>query len=370
MEATLQRNVRNSEMSVAKDKRAFLTYPASGLVSCKLEATEESVNFVFDAYGMESAEEVVKKPKWEQLRFLVNCAGLDNLNLEYDFSLSLDNLMADPNLMPQILIRDAKKPSNPGFLERYKALIGSILQRKYKYEDYLNGGQDLYKKDEFLSELSELESVEVVRKHLFTEYQLIIQEMNETLKLVPKRNVLIGKIAIPVLAVALLAVSIFGGLMLFRDIPFRDNIITANTAYIHGDNISVQTALRGYGLPALSNDIRYILSRSYVSTEALTDLQRENILMGLTRMTDPILFDYWILLGRLYFGEAIDIAQRLGDDELLLFAYLKYEVFVRQDMSMPGEARTALLSYLEQHIDRLNRARDEAVIGDALNNPN
>jgi len=366
LEAVLQRNVRNSEIAVAKDKRAFLTYPAGGLVPCKLEETEESVNFVFDADGMEAAKEIVKKPKWEQLRFLVNCADLYSLNLEYDFSMSLDNLMMDINLMPQILIRDAKKPSSPDFLVRYKALVGSILQDKYKYEDYLNGGQDLYKKDEFLSGLSELESAEAVKKQLFTEYQLIIQEMNETLKLVPKRKILISKVAIPVLAIALLGVSIFGGIMLFRDIPFRNSVIAANTAYIHGDHLSVQTALRGYGLPALSSDMKYVLARSYVSTEALTDTQRENILLGLTRMTDPILFDYWILLGRLYFGEAIDIAQRLGDDELLLFAYLKYEVFVRQDMTRPGEERMALLSYIEQHITRLNRARDEA----AMANPN
>ena len=366
MEATLQRNVRNSEMSVAKDKRAFLTYPANGLVSCKLQETEESVNFVFDAEGMDAAEEVMKKPKWEQLRFLVNCADLDSLSLEYDFSLSLDNLMTDINLMPQILIRDAKKQSSPDFLARYKALAGSLLQGKYKYEDYLNGGQDLYKKDEFLSELSALESVEAVKKQLFTEYQLIIQEMNETLKLVPKRNVIIGKIAIPALAVAFLGVSIFAGVMLFRDIPFRNSVIAANTAYIHGDHLSVQSSLRGYGLSELSNDIKYVLARSYVSTEALTDTQRTNILMGLARMTDPILFDYWILLGRLEFNEAIDIAQRLGDDELLLFAYLKYEVFVRQDMTRPGDERTALLSYLEQQITRLNNARDEA----AMSNPN
>lgn len=366
MEATLQRNVRNSEMAVAKDKRAFLTYPAGGLVPCKLEETEESVNFVFDTEGMEAAEKIVDKPKWEQLRFLVNCADLDSLNLEYDFSLSLDNLLTDINLMPQILIRDAKRHGTPDFLDRYKALVGSILQGKYKYEDYLNGGQDLYTKDEFLSGLVELESVEAVKKQLFAEYQLLIQEMNETLKLVPKRKVLISKIAIPVLAVALLGVSIFGGIMLFRDIPFRNSVITANTAYIHGDHISVQTSLRSYDITALSSDIKYILARSYVSTEALADTQRENILLGLTRMTDTILFDYWILLGRLEFIEAIDIAQRLGDDELLLFAYLKYEVFVRQDMTRPGEERMALLSYIEQHITRLNRARDEA----AMSNPN
>ena len=367
MEAILQRNVRNSEISVAKEKRAFLMYPASGLVPCKLEEAEDSVNFVFDAEGMEPAEELLKKPKWEQYRFLVNCAALCSLNMEYGFSMSLDNLLLDINLMPQLLIRDCKKPGDPDFLQRYKALIGSVLLRKYKYEDYLNGGQDLYKKDKLLSELAELETAETVKNRLFAEYQSLMQETNETKKLVSKKNVLISRIAIPLLTAALAATVFLGARMMFIDIPFRDNVIAANTAYIHGDHLSVQWTLRDYDITTLSNETKYFLSRSYVSTEALTDIQRENILLGLAQMTDPILFDYWILLGRLRFDEAVDIAQRLGDDELLLFAYLKYEVFVRQDITMPGEERTALLSYLEENINRLNRARDEAAMGALVN---
>ena len=159
MEATLQLNIRNSDLTVAKEKRSFLTYPASGLVSCKLEETEDSVNFVFDTQGMEPSAAILKKPVAEQFRFLANCAGLDNLNLEYDFSLSLDNLMTDINLMPRLLIRDDKKNGSPVFLERYKALIGSVLLRKYKYEDYLNGGQDLYKKNKLLYELASFNTI-------------------------------------------------------------------------------------------------------------------------------------------------------------------------------------------------------------------
>jgi uncharacterized membrane protein YukC len=80
-------------------------------------------------------------------------------------------------------------------------------------------------------------------------------------------------------------------------------------------------------------------------------------------MTLPIIFDYWIHLGRLEFEQSVDIARRLGDDELLLFAYLKQEVFVRQNINLPGEERTALLAYLVNAIDTLNNARDEAAAG-------
>ena len=152
--------------------------------------------------------------------------------------------------------------------------------------------------------------------------------------------------------------------MLLIEIPFQNSVINASSAYIHGDHLSVQRELRNYSIDRLSEETRFFLSRSYVSTEALTPAQRNTILLSLARLTDPIMFDYWILLGRLYFAEAIDIAQRLGDDELLLFAYIKQEVYVRNDLSIPGEERIALLSYLVAHIERLNRAREEAE-GDA-----
>lgn len=360
MAETLQKNIRNSELVVAKEKRAFLTYPAAGLAPCKLEETEDSINLIFDTNGAELAETILDKPKHEQFRFLINCANLQNINREYDFTMSLDNLLVDINLMPQLLLRDVKTPSSTDFLQRYKALIGSILLRKYKYDSYINGGKDLYKKNKFLSELADLEAVEDIQNRLLEEYSLLLNETETTQKLVSKKSVLMSRIAIPILAIALVAAAFFGGKMLFIDIPFQESVVTASVAYIHGDHLTVQRELRNYSINRLSDETKYFLARSYVSTQALTHTQIHNILIGLARMTDPILFDYWILLGRLHFAEAVDIAQRLGDDELLLFAYIKQDVYVRNDMSIPGEERLALISYLQNHIDRLNRARDEA----------
>ena len=355
------RTLRNSDLTIPKEKRTFLTYPAKGLTPCTIEETEDSVIFTFETQNQEPAETIQTKPKWEQLRYLLNCANLSTLDTEYDFSLSLENQLLDINLQPGLLIRDAKGPTPISFLQRYKALAGSILLPKYKYEDYMQGGQDLYKKNKLLQEITELETLEEIQALLSKEYRRQMWEINTTQKLTPKRNVLLSRITIPLLAVALAAVLFIGGRLMIIEIPLRDSIITANTAYINGDHLSVQRVLRSYNIERLSTETRYFLSRSYVSTEALAVSQRETILIGLTPHTNPMLFDYWILLGRLYFEGAVDIAQRVGDDELLLYAYLKQEAFVRNDMTIPGEERVQLLSQLEQNIERLNRARDEAV---------
>jgi len=360
VEASLQKNIRNSELAVDKEKRAFLTYTANGLASCTLEETEDSVNFTFDINGAESAEVVLKKPRWEQFRFLINCANLEHLNQEYDFAMSLDNLIVDINLMPQVLLRDVKMPEGTDFLQCYKALIGSVLLRKYKYENYISGGADLYKKNKLLAELAAFETVEDIQNRLLAEHHTLLKETESTQKLVSKSAVIFSRIAIPVLAIALVAALFLGGRMLFIEIPFNNSVISASIAYIHGDHLTAQRELRNYSIDRLSVETRHFLARSYVSTEAMAPSQINTILTGLARLTDPMTFDYWIHLGRLYFAEAIDIARRRGDDELLLFAYIKQEAFVRNDMSLPGEERTALLSYLVSNIDRLTREREDA----------
>ena len=359
MESTLKINVKNSNITISKNKRSFLTYRAKGLADCLLDEKEDSIDFIFDINRLEPGEAMLKKSKIEKLRFLINCGDLEYLTAEYQFSLSLENIFTDINLMPRLLIRDVKIDREAPFLVRYLALAGSLFS-KYTYDNYLNGGQCLYKKKKFLAELSESEDAKSLQSRLLEEYNKVLRETTETKKLVSKKSLWTAVTVIPILSVLLIASALFNGRFIFTDIPMRDSVIAASAAYIHGDYLSVQAALRNYSIAQLSDETKFFLARSYVSTEALSHIQINNILIGLARLTDPIIFDYWILLGRLHFPEAVDIAQRLGDNELLLFAYLKYEIFVRNDINMPGEERTALLNYLERNIERLNSERYEA----------
>ncbi|MCL2221567.1 MAG: hypothetical protein FWC20_05400 [Oscillospiraceae bacterium] len=359
-DTTITHSIQNSDLTVPKDKRAFLTYSADGLADCCLEEADDCIKLQFETNGFESATSIFSKTREEWFRFLANCAELDKLSEEYEFSISPDNLMVDVNLRPQVLIRDSKGADGKDFLSKYKALIGSVLQKRYKYEDYLSGGTDLYKKQKLLASLTSLDSVEEIKSELFEEYHTLVNKNKKSKQLVMKSSVRIGKVAIPTLLAALLAAGFFLWTAFFNDIPHKNDIIQANTHYIAGNYIDVQRVLRRYDLTELSFETRYFLSRSYVITEALTDAQKDNILMGLTLRTDPIIFDYWILLGRMQFDEAIDIAQRLGDDELLLFAYIKYEVVVRNDPTLSGEEMTVLLNHISGRIEGLQSARDAA----------
>jgi type VII secretion protein EssB len=355
-------SIQNSELKIAKHKRAFLTYPTPGLVSCTLDETDDMVTFIFDAENLTSGSKILNHSIIERYRFLYNCGELFKLSNEYDFSTSPDNLCFDINLRPYVLMRDICNENN--FLHRYKALLGCILQSRYNYEDYLKGGQDLYKKNKSLSHLAEMETVSDIQAQLMVYHQEESEKIKNTKMLVDKRSALISRLVIPALSIILAVVCFFGWQSIFQDGPYKDRVIAASNSYIAGNYLSVQHELDGLPLSTLTHEAKYILARSYVITESLTDEQKENALAGLSLRADAIFYDYWIYMGRLQFDEAIDIAQRLSEDELLLFAYLKYQVLVRNDTTISGEEKTALINDLDNKINTLRTIRDAAASDD------
>ena len=365
MDTTLRIEVRNCDLKISKDKREFLCYPAEGLASCTVEEAEDGIVFVFEqdpSEGkQESGESLFKRPKEEKLRFLVNCATLLSLFEEYECSLSPTNLVVDMNLIPEVLLRDARDSESREFLPGYKALIGSILKPKYNYEDFLEGGEDLYKKDKFLAKISSLESVTEVEELLLEEHKRVIERLKKTKKLVPKKQLLMIKIILPLLVVCLGVSAFFLYQAYFREIPYGTSMVEARNAYIANQPLRVQEALRNYDISRLSYETKYILARSYVITEVLTVEQIDDVLRGLTLRTEEQIFDYWIHLGRLEMEEAIDIALRFNDNELLLLAYLKYEVVVRYDPTIGGDDRVPLINRIESRIESLLEGREDAL---------
>ena len=345
-------HIKNSELACPKEKRDFLVYQMDGLCSCTLETLEDGIALNFNTDGMETAELILRKILTDKLRFLVNVAELEKLHKDYAFSLAPDNLLYDINLRPWVLQRDLNC-NDTNFIDKYKSLIGAILLNRYNYADYIKGGNDLYKKQKLLKEISNLDTVDDIRSYLLERYEEELEIIKNTKKTVSKRNSIFSRIMLPVLAAGLLAVSFFAVQAIFFEIPYQERVIEASAAYIAGDFIAVQRALHNIEPADMTHETRHFLSRAYVITEALTDSEIRHILMGLTPMTDGAIFDYWIYLGRLNFNAALEIARRYGDSELLLFAYLKQEAVVQADLTIPGEEKVALLNYLQREIARL-----------------
>jgi len=356
MEEVLQREIKNGELKIPKEKRKFLTYPSQGLCDCTLEEREDGIALIFDSAGKTPAESIIEKPLADRLHFLVNAAVLESLHKDYSFSLAPDNLMVDINLCPHVLSRDLNTGGEP-FVQKYKALAGEILNPKYSYADYLNGGEDLYKKQKQLTQIAECETGAEVCGLLRAEYEEVTRNCAKTKKLVSKNSVIISWALIPILGIGLIVAALLAVRANFIDIPHKARIIEASQAYIAREYIAVQTALGDVELSEMTHETKHLLARAYVITEALTDEQKNHVLMGLTLMTDSALFDFWIYLGRLNFEASIEIAQRFGDSQLLLFAYMKQRTFIESGNTVVGEEREAILGHLEREISRLQSER-------------
>lgn len=360
METALKITIQNNETSLPKGKRELLVFPSALLAPCSITENADDFEIEFDLTGLTPLEEAKSLSLQEQYRLLCNCAELGQLCAEYTVSLTPDNLYMDMNLLPKLLRRDIGSTSDSSFLAQYKALIGSVLAPKYSFDDYYNGGADLYSKSKRLRGICCEETVALVAEALMKQYMQECKNTKENKTIVGKTRLHLYRIFLPVLAVITVGCAAFAGYMRLDKLPFEDTLIRGNNAYLKNDYLTVQKELSDIAAADLPYESKYILARSYVVSESLNSAQKENILTMLTVQTDAVYFDYWIELGRLNFEGAIDAAQRIGDDQLLLLAYIKYEAFLETDtQTLTGDEKAQKISDLKSKIEKLSKDIEE-----------
>jgi Predicted membrane protein len=350
---------RKSEIRASREELVYLSYNNEMLIPCNILMSDDDIAFNFDAENLVPGTGILGFQE-EKYRFLANCAKFELLSREFDFSMNLENLMYDINLCPKVMIRD-KVENNPGnsFIKKYKALAGAVLAPKYTYEDYYKGGEDLYKKNSDIAKMSEFNSAWEISRYFIEKYEQIRSEKRAKTVAVGKTSLKIIRIAIPVLAAGILVMAFFVLTAYIKTIPLKDTLLTANENYLTGNYVEVQKGLFSIPMEDLSKSEKYILSRSYVASEGMTQKQKANVLNTITTNADIAVLDYWISVGRLDFDNAVDRAQKIGDDQLLIYAYIKHRAVVKEDNTISGEEKTTLLSSLEEKINRITESLEE-----------
>lgn len=354
MSETIKLEFHNNDTTLPRGKRSVLAFPHPALVPCVAEESADGFSLSFDIDGLVCLTDMASLALQDKYRVLYNCASLHALIDEFSIGLSPDNVYLDVNLTPKLLRREIGKTSEEEFLAQYKALIGCVLYPKYNFEDYYSGGADLYKK-RALREVCQKESWEMTRDELMAQYQQERDRVQSTMTSV-KKGTLTGYRAMAPVLLAITAVCVAAAVYLFFfALPFSQKIIEGNNAYLRSDYMSVQEKLQSIQTDKLPTESKYVLARSYVITEGLNSAQKENVLAMLTPITAPVYFDFWIELGRLNFDEAIDVAQRIGDNQLLLLAYIKYEAFLETDTySLSGDVKAEKITGLREKIEKLS----------------
>lgn len=338
-----------------------IQYAQKGFLPCQVTEEKETLTIDYQTADMDSYTEIKSYSRQDRLRALLDIGRLLSARMEYRFSLAPDNLFFDRNFRVYVMHRDiwgrGEEPqpdaAKEAFLIEYKALIGFTLQKKYGYEDYLEGGLDLLIKNPFLKKIYHAESMEAVEKLLGEEYATILQDIRTNKKLVRKNSYRQRGICILISVAVLIAAGIYIGYYSLLERPLLTAKLQAENAFLRGDYIQVIDILSVVGLNRLEYEQKYILSNAYVSMESLTAQQKENILSKLSLNGDEKLMEYWIYIGRLNPVEAENIAMQQSDDELLLYAYMLEKDLTETDTVMTGEEKAAKLDELETKISKL-----------------
>ena len=354
MSNTITIDLHNNETALPKGKRMLLGFEHPALVPCTVTEGTEDFTLTFDVEGLKSLAEKKDYARVDRYRLLYNCAELHCLTDEFTVSLSPDNVYLDINLKPRILRRDVGKTSDEVFLAEYKALIGCVLDPKYSFEDYNKGGKDLYKRRS-LKAICRKETLEEIQTALLERYEQERTYIENNMTSINRKRLRRYRVMAPILLTVAALCAALAVYLYFFKLPFAQKLIDGNSAYLSSDYLSVQEAMEGIEVSRLPAESKYILARSYVISEGLNSAQKENILSMLTPKTDAIYYDYWIELGRLNFESAIDVAQRIGDDQLLLLAYIKYEAFLETDTySLSGDEKAEKIQSLRDKIEKMS----------------
>lgn len=357
-----------SDLNATAEEIRFLSYNSKMLVPCEFETEDEIVCFKFNIGGLSSVKSGIEDFN-EKYRFLANCADLYNLCEEFEFSMKLDNLMYDVNLCPQILIRDKRNEhTKTDFLKKYKALSAAVLNPKYTYDNYYNGGDDLFKRNPRLNKIKECSNIKDLKNFFLDCYESNREKEKANKVLVNKRSKTAVKAVIPVLAVIAAALGVSALIAYIQMIPFKDAMLRANDNYFSENYIEVQKTLEDISLEELPFSQKYILARSYISSESMTQKQKEIVLEGITMNTDEAVINYWVYVGRLDFDKAIDQAQKIDDKELLLYAYIKQRSALKDDSTISGEEKTAKVNEIEEKIASITGSMEDKTDG-LIGNP-
>ncbi len=326
---------------------------------CRIEEEKETVCMNFDLRGMQIVEELKKEEEAMKLAVLLHVAELEELYRKYEFSLDPGNLYYDLLGRVRVKTRDvvstAQKGRMKNFLRQYQALIGYILEGSRPYEDYLYHGLEILKPEDEVTGLMEPETVQE-EKQILSEYYGRILEKEKNMRKVEirtyRRLVRYGMFSACLLLLLITAfIYSFGWYM-----PRQERLREAGDAYIRKDYIAMIDALKGFEIEELGRAEKYMLATAYIQGQAVDTFSakdKENILSKVTYQSNEKVLDYWIYLGRLEVEKAEDLAMKLSDDRLLLYAYMHELSQVEDDEGLSGEEKNGRKQELMKEIENL-----------------
>ncbi len=354
----IRETIRKSRLN-ASGEFAFrkLARHQEGFLDCSLEEEKESLSVAYEVGNRLPWADIRREKKELLFAALIDAGKLEEKAKIYRFTLAPENLYYDIQGRVYVKERDVYGADETfreeEFLREYRSLIGSTLSKKYRFEDYDQGGQDLLAEDKFLGGLLECTDAEQITDRLYGEYARYREIRRERFAEVSKAKNRALKIALAATGALTLAGAVFAVWLFAWERPYKEAVIAANEAYLQSDYSGTVEAMRDVEVERMDACQKYILSYACVRCESFSADNMQNILNTITLNGDEKAMEYWIHINRLDTEKAADIAMQVSNDQLLFYAYLKERAVVENDSALTGQEKNERLSALENKLKPL-----------------
>lgn len=351
----ISETIKKSDLN-ASDKYDYkkLELPIRNFIDMDMEIREEDIIFNYDISDLLEAKNLKKEDLMTKLRFLISVSELEELVFDYKFSLDPENLYYGKDDQIKIKKRDVKDNLEPmDLLNQYKALIGYIWQDEYSYEDYLKGGMQLLGEDKFLKEILDANSIKETSNVLKNKFDEVKLDRQENKMLIDKKRYKSQRRFSTITMIILLLFGIYISYLHIRILPIERASAKSSEAYIKEDYVEVIDSLEKIKIKDMGKTQKFILASSYIRSESLTDKQRENIFKNVSIDGNEEILDYWIYLGRNELENSVNIAMKLSEDELLLYAYMKQLDQLERDTTLDGDEKNSKIKEIEEKMKPL-----------------
>lgn len=338
------------------DERALLylrrQHPA--FLPLEFEKVGEQVVFSFQlSQAVTPFEEWKGKLASEKLRLALNLLDLSSVtDLNLTTTLQPENLAIQADGTVRLAYRALSEVMLPrqfsrdDFLYEWKCLVVSLFS-EHDFTKLYDGGLQVLELKDFLEEVRTLATLDEARELVATYLEKKRKQEAEELVLVKGRNFRLYKILSIWLGALCLILALPLIYLLFWGQPQKEQLLKADAAYLKADYSGVISTMEKTSLSQIPQTQKVLLATSYIKGLSFSDQQREVILNNVSFKSDPLYLDYWIQVGRGRFEEALDIAKRLNDSDLIIYALVEEMKEVRKNDQLSGKEREEKMASLE-----------------------
>lgn len=326
-------------------------------VPCDIEETYDEVVFTYNLEGLMPFNEARDMRDGDKYGLLLQILEVLSASSEFTFLLNPGNLFFDQHKRIRIMERDiCNQGTVSNHVEAIQALAGYLFQKTYTFENLQQGGISLLKKHNKTQYLLEIDSLEKARQD-FQERQDKEREKERFQWLYVKRSSYIRNLWL--LGITAAACIGMAGLLIYQKqwiIVPQSEALMAERAYMEQDYPAVVDALSRVPLDQMDKHEKYLLASVAIrgqSVDSFDNETRERLLSKLSYSGDEHLLDYWICLVRFEVDQALDIAMRMSDQQLTIYAYLQKIDLVSTDNSLSGEEKAQEINLLKGKVKTL-----------------